>query len=193
MDKAPPYLMFFANNLVVFQPDSSPSTISAYGYILLSVYTGIPTHLLLGHSKASPSHIWVNLRTQRGEKVVLGVEIPRELLNLLESKKIATTTFSRVPTSTHNLLTIMKLLNSAQENPVSLEELPCIFKLMCTHSADLKLPMTKRLRMLESDLDTTMIGIPTVNEPLSRVSLLRLLGLKPSNAAPVSATPRLSK
>lgn len=177
MKPVPTYLAEFAKNLIDCPSLYSKQERSAYGHILICVYTGVPYALISKQATISKGHLWFTQKTQKGEKVATGIELPFELLYLLNRRSISLEDFVKNGDSRQDVQSMLEALSKAGQQKVSICELPSLFRFMCSKSTTLQKAMTHRINMLSLTQEGKVVPLLEPSERILKgISLSTVTG-----------------
>lgn len=177
MKPVPTYLAEFAKNLIDCPSLCSHQERSAYVYILICVYTGVPYALIAKQTEISKDHLWLTHKTQQGEKVATGIELPFELLYLLNRRSISLDDFVKNGASRQDVQSMLEALSKAGQQKVSICELPSLFRFMCSKSTTLQKAMTHRINMLSLTQEGKVVPLLQPSERILKgISLSTVTG-----------------
>lgn len=174
-----PYIIDFVENLLAYVPQKSGPECCAYLYILLAVYTGIPPYVLTRPSTIIRRSVWVNINKPNNQSFSLDVEIPYEFFQLCSDKNIDVLSSLKKKVDGIEITKAISQLSSKNQQKVVLEELPVIFRLMCSESKGMLKEMEARLDMISPNNSVHAFYKKRAQEVfLRRLSLAKIVDLK---------------
>lgn len=177
MKPVPTYLVEFAKNLIDCPSLFSQQERNAYGHILICVYTGVPFALISKQAEISKGHLWFTQKTQKGEKVATGIELPFEMLYLLNRRSINLEDVVKNGSSRQGVQSMLEALSKAGQQKVSICELPSLFRFMCSKSTTLQKAMTHRINMLSLTQEGKVVPLLQPSERILKgISLSTVTG-----------------